>query len=135
MASLATAASAPGLGTLLSLCINSRFTISRSLIASILFPSIIENAGKFKTERVEKLAHISRIVPSDIRGEDAVARFAEYIRQLLAKANLPSRLKELSISIQQLALPAEDAGRLEFANTLPRSMSSDDLFDFIKSVY
>ena len=135
MASLAAAASAPGLGTLISLCINSRFGVSRSLIASILFPSIIEDAGKFKIERVEKLAHISRIVPSDVRGEEAVARFAEYIRQLLAKANLPSRIKELSISIQQLALPAEDAGRLELANTLPRSMSSDDFFDFIKSVY
>lgn len=70
-----------------------------------------------------------------MHGEEAAARFAEYIRQLLAKANLPSRIKELSISIQQLALPAEDAGRLELANTLPRSMSSDDLFDFIKSVY
>ncbi len=135
MASLAAAASAPGLGTLISLCINSRFGVSRSLIASILFPSIIEDAGKFKVERVEKLAHISRIVSSDVRGEEAVARFAEYIRQLLAKANLPSRIKELSISIQQLALPAEDAGRLELANTLPRSMSSDDFFDFIKSVY
>ena len=135
MASLAAASSAPGLGTLLSLCINSRFTVSRSLIASILFPSIIEDAGKFKIERVEKLAHISRIVPSDIRGEDAVARFAEYIRQLLAKANLPSRLKELSISIEQLALAAEDAGQLELVNTLPRSMTSDDLFDFIKLAY
>ena len=135
MASLAAAASAPGLGSLLSLCINSRLGVSRSLIASILFPSIIEDAGKFKVERVEKLAHISRIVSSDVHGEKAAARFAEYIRQLLAKANLPSRIKELSISIQQLALPAEDAGRLELANTLPRSMSSDDLFDFIKSVY
>ena len=135
MASLAAAASAPGLGTLLSLCINSRFGVSRSLIASILFPSIIEDAGKFKIERVEKLAHISRIVPSDVRGEEAVARFAEYIRQLLAKANLPSRIKELSLSIQQLAFPAEDAGQLELVNTLPRSMSSDDLFDFIKLAY
>ena len=135
MASLAAAASAPGLGSLLSLCINSRLGVSRSLIASILFTSIIEDAGKFKVERVEKLAHISRIVSSDVYGEEPAARFAEYIRQLFAKANLPSRIKELSISIQQLALPAEDAGRLELANTLPRSMSSDDLFDFIKSVY
>ena len=135
MASLAAASSAPGLGTLLSLCINSRFTVSRALIASILLPLIIEDAGKFKIERVEKLAHLSRIVPSDVHGEEAVARFAEHIRQLLAKANLPSRLKELSISIEQLALAAEDAGQLELVNTLPRSMTSDDLFDFIKLAY
>ena len=70
-----------------------------------------------------------------MHGEEAVARFAEHIRQLLAKANLPSRLKELSISIEQLALSAEDAGQLELVNTLPRSMTSDDLFDFIKLAY
>ncbi|MBQ9495513.1 MAG: iron-containing alcohol dehydrogenase [Treponema sp.] len=135
MASLGAATSSPGLGTLLALCINSRFNISRSLVLSILFPFIIEDAGKFKTERVERLARISRIIPDDVHGEEAVLVFAENIRQQLAKANLPTRLKDLSVSVEQLALAAEDAGQLEIANMLPRSMTADDLFDFIKSAY
>ncbi|MBP3708846.1 MAG: iron-containing alcohol dehydrogenase [Treponema sp.] len=135
MASLAVATSAPGLATLLTLCINSRFNISRSLVSSIFFPYLIEDAGTFKTERIEKLAHLAHIVPDDVRGEDAVAGFAENIRQELAKANLPTRLKDLSISVEQLALAAEDAGQLELVNTLPRSMTTDDLFDFVKLAY
>ena len=61
--------------------------------------------------------------------------FAENIRQRLAKANLPVRLKELSLSIEQLALAAEDAGQLDLVNTLQRSMSADDLFELIKQAY
>ena len=53
----------------------------------------------------------------------------------MAKANLPTRLKDLSVSIEQLALAAEDAGKLEYANFLPRSMTSDDFFELIKAAY
>jgi alcohol dehydrogenase class IV len=135
MASLGAAVSSPGVGTLLSMCINARFKISRSLIASILFPYIIEDTGTFKTDRVEKFARIMRAVPDDVKGVDAAGGFAESIRQRLAKANLPTRLKDLSVSIEQLALAVEDAGQLEFVNSLPRSMTTDDLFDLIKLAY
>lgn len=135
MASLGGASSSFGVGTLLSLTINARFKISRSLVAAILFPYIIEDAGKFKGDRIAKLARIMRIVPEDTKGEDAVQAFAENIRQRIAKANLPARLKDLSVSIEDLALAAEDAGQLDIINSLPRSMTTDDLFDLIKLAY
>lgn len=91
--------------------------------------------GKFKSDKIEKLAHIMNVLPPDVHKEQAVQLFAENIRQRLAKANLPVRLKELSISIEQLALAAEDAGQLDFVNNLPRSMTSDDLFDLLKQAY
>jgi len=34
-----------------------------------------------------------------------------------------------------LALAAEDAGKLDFINSLPRSMTSDDLFSLIKLAF
>ncbi|MGP1458242.1 MAG: iron-containing alcohol dehydrogenase [Treponema sp.] len=135
MASLASSLSSVGAAGLLALAINARFKISRSLVTSILLPYIIEEVGKFKTDKIEKLAHILNAVPQDIHKEQAVQAFAENIRQRLAKANLPVRLKELSISIEQLALAAEDAGQLDFVNSLPRSMTSDDLFDLLKQAY
>ena len=135
MASLAASLSSVGAAGLLALAINARFKVSRSLVTAILLPYAIEEAGKFKTDKVEKLAHILNAAPQEIRKEQAVQAFAENIRQRLAKANLPVRLKELSISIEQLALAAEDAGQLDFVNSLPRSMTSDDLFDLLKQAY
>ena len=135
MASLASASSSIGAAGLLALAINARFKISRSLITAILLPYIIEEMGKFKSDKIEKLAHIMNVLTPDVHKEQAVQLFAENIRQRLAKANLPVRLKELSISIEQLALAAEDAGQLDFVNNLPRSMTSDDLFDLLKQAY
>ena len=135
MASLGTACSSIGTATLLSMTINSRFKISRSLVSSILIPYIIDDAANFKTDRISKLAKLFQIsVPSEST-ETLVSAFAENIRQRLAKANLPTRLKDLSVSIDQLSLAAEDAGNVDLITTLPKSMTTDDLFDLIKLAF
>jgi len=135
MASLGSASSALGISSLLALCLNARYKISRSLTTAILFPYVIEDAAKFRTDRLAKVARILRTAPAEAKDADAVVSLAEYIRQHLAKANLPTRMKDLSITIEQLALVAEDAGQLELINSLPRSMTADDLFDLIKLAF
>lgn len=135
MASLACAMSAPGVAASLSQTINARYRISRSLTSSILLPYIIEDAAKFKADRIAKLSKILRAAPEDATQDEAVTALSEYVRQKIAKNNLPTRLKDLSISIDQLALAAEDAGELDLMNTLPRSMTSDDLFDLLKLAF
>lgn len=135
MASLASSMSAPGCATLLAQTINARCRISRSLVSSILYPYIIEDAAKFKADKIAKLSKILRAAPEEATQEEAVSGLTEYVRQKLAQNNLPARLKDLSITIDQLALCAEDAGELDFINTLPRSMTSDDLFDLLKLAF
>lgn len=124
MASLASGSSSLGAASLLALSINSRFGISRSLIAAILLPYVIEDVKNFKSEKLEKLEKLMN-----------VSNLAENMRSRLAKANLPTRLKDLNISVEQLALAAEDAGELDLINSLPRSMTADDLFELIKTAY
>lgn len=135
MASLASSMSAPGCATLLAQTINARCRISRSLVSSILYPYIIEDAAKFKADKIVKLSKILRAAPEEATQEEAVSGLTEYVRQKLAQNNLPARLKDLSITIDQLALCAEDAGELDLINTLPRSMTSDDLFDLLKLAF
>lgn len=135
MASLAIASSSLGVASMLSLCINARYNISRSLTTAILFPYIIEDAAKFRTDRLAKISRILRACPEDTEDPAAVSALIEYVRQHLAKANLPTRLKELSVTMEQLAMVAEDAGHLEIMNALPRSMTADDLFDLLKQAF
>jgi len=135
MASLASATSSIGIASLLSMCINARYHISRSLVTTILFPYMLEECAKFKADKIATLAKKMGIAQAEQNDEEAAHAFAENIRQRIAKANLPARLKDLSISLEQLALAAEDAGSLEIVNSLPRSMNSDDLFGLIKTAY
>lgn len=135
MASLSVATSSIGIASLLAMCINARYKISRSLVTTILFPYMVEECAKFKADRIAVLAKKMNIAQPEQTNEEAAHAFAENIRQRIAKANLPARLKDLSISLEQLALAAEDAGQLDIVNNLPRSMNSDDLFGLIKTAF
>ena len=135
MISLASASSSLGLSSLLAMTINSRYQINKSLVSSILLSYSLEDAANFKSVQIEKLSHIMRVVPKEVTGPEAVKIFIDNIRQRIAKANLPTRLKDLQLSMEQLSLVAEDAGQIDIITKLPRSMSTDDIFDFIKNAY
>jgi len=135
MTSIANGASALGVASLLSMTISARYKISKSLIATILFPYIIEDAIQFKAERLAKLARIMKFATEEMDNEDAARALADNVRQRIAQANLPARLKDLQLTVDQLALACEDAGQIEIVNKLPRSMTADDLFDLVKLAF
>lgn len=135
MASLGAATSSFGAATLIANTICSRYRVSRFLITAILLPYIIEDAGTFRAEKLSVLSKLLRACPEDATTEDAIASLAEYVRQKIAKVNIPARLKDLSLSIEELSLAVEDAGELELINNLPRSMTTDDLFEIVKKAY
>ena len=135
LASLSASTSSIGIASMLSMCINARYKISRSLVTTILFPYMVEECAKFKADKIAILAKKMGIAQAEQTDEEAAHSFAENIRQRIAKSNLPARLKDLSISLEQLALAAEDAGQLDVVNSLPRSMNSDDLFGLIKTAF
>ena len=66
----------------------------------------------------------------------AVAKAAiEEIRRCLVQANLPTRLKDIGLSIEQLVAISEDAVSLSFMNYIPKPMRSDDIFELLKQAY
>jgi len=135
MISMAVSSSALGMGSLLSLTIYSRYKINKSLVSSILLPYALEDMAKYKVAKLDKLAHIFRVADEGVTGEDAAKALTENIRQRIAMANLPTRLKDLHLTIEQLSLAVEDVSKVDLMNNLPRSMTTDDLFDFIKVAY
>lgn len=135
IASLAIGTSSIGVASLLALCINARFKIPRSIVTSILLPYVVTDCSNFKLDRVAKISRFLGVATADDDDNQAASNLAENIRQRLAQANLPARLKDLNVSIEQLALAVEDASSLEFVNSLPRSMNSDSLFELIKTAY
>lgn len=135
IASLASGTSSLGVASLLALCMNARFNIPRSLVTAILLPYVIQDYANYKLDRVAKIARLLGVALPEDEDSQVAGILAENIRQRIAQAKLPARLKELNISIEQLALAVEDASSLEYINSLPRSMNSDDLFELIKTAY
>ena len=127
--------SSPGLGSAIALACAGRYNISSSVVGTILLPHILANA---QTSNLDKVVRIGRMLGVETQGADplAVSQAAiEEIRRRLAQANLPTRLKDINLTMEQLIAVSEDAVSLSFMNYIPKPMRSDDVFELLKQAY
>lgn len=135
MASMGVAVSSPGVATAISLACNARYKTSTSLVCSVLLPYIMEDAARAKLDRIATIGKMLGVSSAGLDTNEIARAAIDDIRRRLALAGLPTRLKDLGLSIDQLVPAAEDAAALDLMNYIPRAMSSDDLFDLIKQAY
>lgn len=135
LSSMGVSVSSPGVATAISLACNARYKTPTSLVSAVLLPYVMEDASR---ARVDRIATIGKMLGVAVAGQNAgdCARAAiDDMRRRLALAGIPTRLKDLGLSIDQLVPAAEDAAALDLMNYIPRAMSGDDLFDLIKQAY
>lgn len=134
LASLAISSSSAGPATLIGLTVCSRYKVIRALTTTILLPYLLEDGATFKRDKIVRIAELLGI--SSVEGKDKiVALLAEKVRHWIALAKLPARLKDLSLSMEQFTIAAEDACQLEITNGMPRSMGAEDFFELMKLAY
>lgn len=127
--------SSAGIGTAVSIAVNARFSVPKASLAAILLPYSMESAAK---SRLEKIAALCPLLGEDATGlsaADAAAKSVEWLRTRLGLLKIPSRLKDFDLSLDRLVETARDARELDFVNYLPRAVSVDDIFDFVKMAY
>lgn len=136
LTALGLSSSSPGLGTALSIATSSRYDISSSLVASILFPYILSDAIK---SNLDKVVDVAKMLETELVDETDLLAKAEAgvieVRRQLSVANLPMRLKDIELTIESLVPVAQDAASLSFISYLPRPLSSSGTFELIKEAY
>ena len=135
MASMGVAVSSPGVATAISLACNARYKTSSSLVCSVLLPYIMEDAVRAKVDKIVTIGKMLGVSTAGLNSSEIARAAIDDIRRRLALAGLPTRLKDLGLTIDQLVPAAEDAAALDIMNYIPRAMSSDELFDLIKQAY
>ena len=135
MASMGVAVSSPGVATAISLACNARYKTSTSLVCAVLLPYVMEDASRAKVDRIATIGKMLGVSGAGLDTADVAKAAIDDIRRRLALAGHPTRLKDLGLSIDQLVPVSEDAAALDVMNYIPRSLSSDDLFDLIKQAY
>ncbi len=135
LASLGLGMSAPGIGQALALAINARYPVPKSSLAAILLPYSMESAAKSRLEKIAALCPLLGQDASELSASDAAAKSVEWLRTRLGLLKIPSRLKDFDLSLDRLVETARDARELDFVNYLPRAVSVDDVFDFLKTAY
>ncbi|MBA7622605.1 1,3-propanediol dehydrogenase [subsurface metagenome] len=124
-----------GIGTALSYAINGRFMVPKSWISSIMLPHVMEfNKGA----GLEKLSVIAGLLGENITGLDsaeAAGKAVEAVRRLPGVLGLPSRLRDFDLELDDMVDIAGIARSFDMLNYLPRPISTEDLYEFMKSAF
>ncbi len=124
-----------GIGSALSFAINARFLAPKSWVSTILLPYVMEFAVNVRGDR---LIEIARLLGEDVKGLSAVeapARAIEAVRRIIASLNLPTRLREFDLSLDEMIEVAGAARSYDMMNYLPRVVSTEDVYEMIKSAF
>jgi len=135
LAALGQGMSAAGLGSAVSLAINGRYKVPKASLAAILLPYSMELGSKSRLEKIAKAALLFGEDCSELTPPEAASKAIEWLRTRLGLLKIPSRLKDFDLSLDSLVEAARDARELDFVNYLPRAVSVDDVFDFVKMAY
>lgn len=135
LAGLGLASSAPGLGTAVSYAVNARWGVPKANLGAVIIPYLLESLSRSKPEKIASLAPVFCETDPDESAAESAARAVEAVRTRLGMLKIPSRLKDFDLVLERLVETAESARRFDFMNFLPRAMTVDDVFDFIKTVY
>jgi alcohol dehydrogenase len=135
LTALGLAMSSTGIGTALSYAINARLMVPKSWIAAIMIPHVLEFNS---SSSVEKIAHIGRLTGVDVEDlsvVDGANKTIESFRTLISSMELPGRLRDFDLQLDDMVDVVEMAHSFEMINYLPRTVSSEDLYDIVKSAF
>jgi alcohol dehydrogenase len=135
LSGLGLASSSPGLGSAVSYAVNARWNVPKANMAAVLLPYLFEFLTRSKLEKAAVLAPLFCDMDPNEAAATKAARAVEALRTRLGVLKIPSRLKDFDLELERLIESAETARRFDFMNFLPRAMTVDDVFDFIKTVY
>ena len=124
-----------GIGSALAYAVNARFLAPKSWVSTILLPHVLEFSLNVRGDRI---AHIARLLGEDISDAtpvEAPQRAIEAVRRLVATLNLPSRLREFDIGLDEMIEVAGTARSFDMMNYLPRVVSTEDIYEMIKAAY
>ncbi len=124
-----------GIGAALAYSINGRFMVPKSWLSSILLPHVMEyNINS----SAEKLARIGALMGEETEAESSVEKATsgiEVIRRVIDSLGLPVRLRDCDLELDDMIGIAGTARSYDMMNYLPRAISTEDLYELVKTAY
>ncbi len=132
---LALASSSQGIGGALSYAINSVHAVPKSWIATVLLPHVLDTTVLARPDKLKRVAHALGEQVRELTPSDAAYQASAAVRRLIGVLELPGRLREMDLAIDDLVDVAELAASLDMSSTAPVPHTTSDLYDLIKLAF
>ncbi len=124
-----------GIGAALSYAINARFMAPKSWVATILLPYVMEFAVNVRGDRLAQVGRLLGEDVSDASSVEAPVRAIDAVRRIISSLGLPTRLREFDLSLDEMIEVAGAARSFDMMNYLPRVVSTEDIYELVKSAF
>jgi alcohol dehydrogenase class IV len=124
-----------GIGSALAFAINARFMAPKSWVSTILLPYVMEFALNVRGDRIAQVARLLGEDVSDASSVEAPVRAIEAVRRIISSLGLPTRLREFDLSLDEMIEISGAARSFDMMNYLPRVVSTEDIYELIKSAF
>jgi len=124
-----------GIGAALSFAINARFMAPKSWVSTILLPYVMEFALNVRGDRIAQVAKLLGEDVADTSTVEAPVRAIDAVRRIISSLGLPTRLREFDLTLDEMIEVAGTARSFDMMNYLPRVVSTEDIYELIKSAF
>ncbi|KPJ89957.1 MAG: hypothetical protein AMS17_00060 [Spirochaetes bacterium DG_61] len=126
-----------GIGFALSMGMNGKKKISKSIFTSILLPYIMEYNLSVAASRIAKIARVMGKDVEDLPETEGASLAVEAIREFKENLGIEivQRIGQLGLAKDDLAEVAESAIRFEDINSVPRKASFENLMEILERAY
>ena len=150
--------SSQGIGGAIAYALNARFDVPKSWVSTALLPHIVDNIAASRPEKLARLAYAlgESLDDEDLhvvskRGGESLgtvsisvmeyspaqlaSRVSSAIRRLIGVLDLPARLRDFDLPLDEMSDVAETAASMDMAQASPVPHSSEEVFDLIKQAF
>jgi alcohol dehydrogenase len=135
MTALALATSSQGIGGALAYTINSMYTVPKSWIATVLLPHVMDTTVLARPDKLKRVAHALGEEVRELTPTDAAYQASAAVRRIIGMLELPGRLREMDLAIDDLVDVSELAASLDMSASAPVPHTASDLYDLIKLAF
>ncbi len=135
LTALALASSSQGVGGALSYAINSVHSVPKSWVATVLLPHVLDTTVLARPDKLKRVAHALGEEVRDFSPSDAAYQASAAVRRIIGLLELPGRLREMDLAIDDLVDVAELAASLDMSASAPIPHTTSDLYDLIKLAF
>ena len=124
-----------GIGGTLSYMINATFHVPKSWIAMVLLPHILDT---YESRNEQRLCDIADAMGENISGlqtTKAISLAAATVRRSLAKLELPSRLRDFDLSLEELYTICDAAADFPLNENCGLELDSSAICELIKKAF
>jgi alcohol dehydrogenase len=124
-----------GIGAALSYAINARYMAPKSWVSTILLPYVMEFAVNVRGDRIAQVGRLLGEEIADLSSVEAPVRAIDAVRRTISTLGLPTRLREFDLTLDEMIEVAGAARSFDMMNYLPRVVSTEDIYELIKSAF